>query len=206
MKKATSIILAIMITLSASLSLAKTVEPEDPQTERIAGKTVNATVGEYLEILKAFRVTVYENDRFDEEDVDSLTSGDILLADGRAFTVKEMTKAPYGEPMAVTEDGYEIVFDKDDDEYTAHYTDDDRQCMHAIAVVLLTPAEGIIYEDNSDPDLDSQMKVAEGLDAILKAKAEKEEYSNGFDFYATRVTLNEKLEIVRIHQDYDVAQ
>jgi hypothetical protein len=78
--------------------------------------------------------------------------------------------------------------------------------MHAIAVVYLPAADGIVYEDNSDPDLDAQMKVVEGLEAILKAKAEKEETSIGFDFYATTVTLNEKLEIVKIHQNYDVAQ
>jgi hypothetical protein len=50
------------------------------------------------------------------------------------------------------------------------------------------------------------MKVYEGLQEVLKAKAEKEENSIGFDFYATTVTLNEKLEIVKIHQNFDVAQ
>ncbi len=50
------------------------------------------------------------------------------------------------------------------------------------------------------------MKAVMGLEEILKAKAEKEETSIGFDFYATKVTLNENLEIVLIHQDYDVAQ
>ena len=78
--------------------------------------------------------------------------------------------------------------------------------MHAIAVLLLPPAEDIVYEDNSDPDLDAQIKVYYGLEEILKIKAEKEEISIGFDFYATTVTLNEKLDIVKIHQDFDVAQ
>lgn len=77
--------------------------------------------------------------------------------------------------------------------------------MHAIAVLLLPPAEGIVYEDNSDPELDAQMKVYDGLEEILKVKAEKEETSIGFDFYATTVTLNGKPEIVKIHQDFDVA-
>ena len=102
--------------------------------------------------------------------------------------------------------GSEIVFEKKGDDFGARSTDDDRVYMHAIAVLQLKPAEGIVYEDNSDPDLDAQMKVITGLEEILKAKAEKEETSIGFDFYATKVTLNEKLEIVRIHQDYDVAQ
>ena len=205
-KKIVSFVLAIVMVFTVSMALAKTVEPEETDTERLAGKTVHATVGEYLDFQNAFRVTVYENDRFDSEDIDSLAAGDILLANGMPETVKEMTKAPDGELMAVTADGLEIVFVKDGDDYTAHFTDDDRQCMHAIAVLLLPAAEGIVYEDNSDPDLEAQMKVTEGLDGILKAKAEKEEISNGFDFYATTVTLNEKLEIVRIHQDFDVAQ
>ena len=205
-KKIVSFVLAIVMVFTVSMALAKTVEPEETDTERLAGKTVHATVGEYLDFQNAFRVTVYENDRFDSEDIDSLAAGDILLANGMPETVKEMTKTPDGELMAVTADGLEIVFVKDGDDYTAHFTDDDRQCMHAIAVLLLPAAEGIVYEDNSDPDLEAQMKVTEGLDGILKAKAEKEEISNGFDFYATTVTLNEKLEIVRIHQDFDVAQ
>lgn len=205
-RKLISLILAVVMLLTVSPALAKTVEPEDPETEQVAGKTVHATVGEYIDILNAFRVTVYENDRFDDDDIDSLAAGDVLLADGRPYTVREMTKSPDGDLMAVTGDGYEIMFLKDGDEYIACYTDDDRQCMHAIAVLLLPPAEGIVYEDNSDPDLGAQMKTAEGLEEILKAKAEKEETSIGFNFYATTVTLNEKLEIVKIHQDFDVAQ
>ena len=108
--------------------------------------------------------------------------------------------------MVVTEDGSEIVLVKDGDEYTARSTDDDRQYMHAIAVLLLCPAEGLVYEDDSDPDLDAQMKVYDSLEEILKVKAEKEETSIGFDFYATTVTLTDKLEIVKIHQRFDVAQ
>ncbi len=48
--------------------------------------------------------------------------------------------------------------------------------------------------------------VTTGLEEILKIKAEKEETSIGFDYYATLIELNGNLEIVRIHQDYDVAQ
>ena len=206
MKKLISLALALAMLLTFSAALAVTVEPEDPEIERFAGRTVNATVGEYVDYLNAFRVTVYENDRFDDDDVERLAAGDILLAGGTPYTVKEMTKAPDGEPMAIMEDGSEIIFDRAGEDYTARSTDDDRQYMHAIAVLQLKPAEGIVYEDNSDPDLDAQMKVITGLEEILKAKAEKEETSIGFDFYATTVTLNEKLEIVKIHQNYDVAQ
>ena len=205
-RKRVCVILAVVMVFTASLALAKTVEPEGPKTVRFAGQTLHATVGEYVDFMNAFRVTVYENDRFAAGEIDSLAAGDILLADGRPYTVREMTTLPDGEPMAVLEDGLEIVFVKDGEGYTAHYTDDDRQCMRAVAELFLSPAEGIVYEDNSDPDLDAEMKVYEGLEAVLAAKAEKEETSIGFDFYATTVTLNENLEITNIHQNYDVAQ
>ncbi len=205
-RKLTALALAVVLVFSVSLALANTVEPEIVAAGPLAGSTVHATVGEYIEPLNAFWVTVYEYDRFSAGDVEGLAAGDILLADGTPCTVKEMSAAPEGEPMAVTGDGLEIVFTKDGDGYSAHFTDDDRQCMHAVAVLLLSPVEGIVYEDNSDPDLDAEMKVYEGLEAVLAAKAEKEETSIGFDFYATTVTLNENLEITAIHQDYDVAQ
>ena len=206
MKKLISLILILALALSASAALAKTVLPDQDEFEGLAGMVVNATVGEYVDYLNAFKVTVYENDRFDDDDVEFLSAGDILLAGGRPGTVKEMTRTTEGDLMAIMEDGSEIVFVKKGDDYLAYSTDDDRQYMHAIAVLTLNPAEGIVYEDNSDPDLDAKMKVVMGLEEILKAKAEKEETSIGFDFYATKVTLNEKLEIERIHQDYDVAQ
>ena len=203
-KKLVSFILAVVMVFTASLALAKTVEPEDQETEHFAGKTVHATVGEYVESLKSFKVTVYENDRFDDDDIASLAAGDILLAGGRPYTIREMTKTADGEPMAVIEGEPEIIFVKNGDDYTAQLIDDDRQCLHAVAVLLLPAAEGIVYEDNSMPG--EQMKTVQGLEEILKAKAEKEENSIGFDGYATTVTLNEQLEIVKIHQDFDVAQ
>lgn len=205
-KKLVSMILAVLMVFAATAALAKTVEPDDPEIERFAGQTVNATIGEYNEILGAFKVTVYVPDRFDDDDVEALAAGDILRAGGQVYTVKEMTTAPDGEPMAILDDGSEIVFDRSGDDFTARSSDDDRQYMSAVAVLYLKPAEGIVYEDDSDPDLEAEMKVYDGLEAVLGAKAEKEETSIGFDFYATTVTLNERLEIVKIHQGYDVAQ
>ena len=84
-------------------------------------------------------------------------------------------------------------------------TDDDRHFMHAFAVLVLPVAADIVYEDASDPEK-AEPVVTKGLEEILKIKAEKEETSIGFDYYATIIELNNNLEIVRIHQDYDVAQ
>ena len=205
-RKLVSIILAVLMVFAATAALAKTVEPDDPEIERFAGRTVNATVGEYNEILGAFKVTVYAPDRFDDDDVEALAAGDVLRAGSRVYTVREMATAPDGETMAVLDDGSEIIFDRAGDDYTARSSDDDRQYMSAVAVLFLKPAEGIVYEDDSDPDLEAETKVYEGLEAFMGAKAEKEENSIGFHYYATTVTLNDNLEIVKIHQDFDVAQ
>ncbi|MCR5566482.1 MAG: hypothetical protein K6F61_06490 [Clostridiales bacterium] len=205
-RKCLSVILAAMMAFTVSAALAKTVEPEGSWNAVMAGLTVHATVGEYNEITGTFEVTMYEPDQFAAEAVESLAAGDVLLADGQAYTVREMTAAPDGEPMALTEDGMEIIFDRNEDGYSARYSDDDRQCMHAFRQLHLAPSPIIIFEDNSDPDLDAEVKVTEGLEEILKIKAEKEENSIGFDFYATTVTLSENLQILKIHQDFDVAQ
>ena len=44
--------------------------------------------------------------------------------------------------------------------------------MNEIAVLHLPLAEGAIFEDNSDPDLDAKPVITEGLEGILKVQAE----------------------------------
>ena len=204
-RKTACFVLALALAFVCCAAMAKTVEPAGSWNAVMEGLTVHATVGKYSEITGTFEVTMYEPDQFTAEAVESLAAGDVLLADGRAYTVKEMTAAPDGEPMAVTDGGFEIIFDKNEDGYSARYSDDDRLCMHAFRKLYLAPSPIIIYEDNSDPETD-EPKVTEGLENILKIKAEKEETSIGFDFYATTVTLGENLQILRIRQDFDVAQ
>ena len=122
------------------------------------------------------------------------------------YKVKEKTEQESGDFLVITEDGSEIVFVQvGDEDMIAQSTDDDRRYMHAFGILHLPAAANIRYEDNSDPDTE-EAAVTEGLENILAVKAEKEKNSNGFDFYATTVTLNENLEIEVIHQDFDVAQ
>ncbi len=205
-KKLFSLVLAAIMILAVSAAAAKTVEPEDTEIERLAGATVHATVGEWNEDAKVFTVTMYEDDRFEIEDIERLEAGDVLLAGGGVYRVKEKQETEDGGFMVVTEDGYEIVFVQiGGDEFIAQSTDDDRRYMHAFAVLYLPAAEGLTYEDYSDPEK-QDATVTTGLEEILKIKAEKEKYSIGFDFYATMITLNENLEIELIHQAYDVAQ
>ena len=205
MKKLISLILVVVMAFSVSLAFAKTLEPHNSGDGRLAGLVVNATVGEYNADTKTFTVTMYEDDSFAIEDVEKLAAGDTVLAGGWLYRVKEKTEDENGDIRIVTETGEEIEFVQVGGDYMmAQSTDDDRRFMHAFAIMHLPAAEGIVYEDNSDPD--ANQVVTEGLDNILKIKAEKEETSIGFDFYATIIELNENMEIVRIHQDFDVAQ
>ena len=205
MKKTVFLIMAAVMILTASIAAAKTVEPESTETSGLPGVTVHATVGEYDAQTKTFTVTLYDDDRFDISKIEKLEIGDTLLAGGRLYKVKE--KAEKDEDiMVVTEDGYEIVFVQvGDDGMIAQSTDDDRRYMHAFSILHLPVAAAIRYEDNSDPDKEEAV-ITEGLESILKIKAEKEANSIGFDFYATIITLNENMEIEVIHQDFDVAQ
>ena len=206
MKKTVSLILAAMMVFAASLALAKTVEPESTETNGLAGSTIHATIGDYDAQAKTFTVTLYDDDRFSIDNIEKLEAGDTLLAGGRLHKVKEKTEEENGDFTVVTEDGYEIVFYQvGDEDMIAQSTDDDRRYMHAFSILHLPAAAGIRYEDNSDPDQE-EADVTEGLENILAVKAEKEENSNGFDFYATIITLNENMEIEVIHQDFDVAQ
>ena len=205
-KKLISLTLAVVMIFSVSLAFAKTLETEDSDYEHLAGTVVNATVGEYNANTKTFTVTLYEDDCFDGEDVARLAAGDTLLADGRVYRVKEVTKDDSGDIRIIAENGEEMYFTQIGGENMAlRNINDDRRCMHAFAVLQLPAAEGIVYEDNSDPEK-LEAAVTTGLEEILKIKAEKEETSIGFDYYATLIELNGNLEIVRIHQDYDVAQ
>ena len=200
MKKLISLVLALTMLFTVSLAFAKTVDPD-----HLAGSTVHATVGEYNAEEKTFTVTVYDYDRYSEEDVAALAVGDTILAGGYLYQVTGIQDVD-GTTIFLCDGGEEIHFEKEGDALIALSSFDDRIFMNIVTVLHLPAADGMIYEDNSDPDLDTQMKTVEGLDAILKAKAEKEEISIGFDYYATTVTLNDSLEIVKIHQDYDVAQ
>ena len=206
MKKTVSLILVAVMIFTVSLAMAKTVEPESTETSGLAGATIHATVGEYDAQAKTFTVILYDDDRFDIDRIEKMETGDTLLAGGQLYKVKEKTEEENGDIMVVTESGYEIVFVQVGDEgMIAQSTDDDRRYMHAFSILHLPAAASIRYEDNSDPEK-AEAVVTEGLENILKIKADKEATSIGFDFYATIITLNENMEIEVIHQDFDVAQ
>ncbi len=208
MKKLVSLLMVIVMVFGAAAAFAATIGPEDDGYERLAGRTVNATVGEFNEDTKTFTVTVYDYDHFDEDEIPELSAGDTLLAGGCLYKVREIEKH---NDLTVyhCEDGEEIYFEPayyDEDDLIARSTFDDRFFMHVIAELHLPAAEGIILEDNSDPDLDAVPIITTGLEEILKVKADKEENSIGLNFYATTITLNSNLEIEKIHQDFDVSQ
>ena len=47
-RKLAAFVLAVVMVSTVSLALAKTAEPVSPAAESLAGRTVNATVGEYI--------------------------------------------------------------------------------------------------------------------------------------------------------------
>ena len=207
MKKLIALGLAAVTLFAGSLASAKTMEPEEAKIERLAGKTVHATVGAYDEGSNTFTVTIYENDRYDEDDIRAFGAGDTILAGGELHRVKELDKL---DDLVIyrCDDGEEIYFSasyEDDDEMIARSTMDDRIFMRAVAFVKLPAGADIVYEDNTDPEVEGKAIIHEGLENVLKAKTNMETNSIGFDFYSTLITLNENLEIVRIHQDYDVS-
>lgn len=205
-KKLIALALAVLMALTATAALAKSVEPEDTELDHFAGATLHATVGSYNETTKTFTVTLYDDDRYDAEDIEKMEIGDILLCGGEVYRVKEKKMLEDGDIETVMEDGTEINFIQvGDDGMVAQSPDDDRRFMHAFAVLQLPAAWNIILEDASDVEKEEPV-ITVGLEEILKIKAEKEETSIGFDFYATIILVNENLEIARIHQDFDVAQ
>lgn len=205
-KKLVSLTLAVVMLFSVSLAFAKTVEMDDTDYEHLAGIVVSATVGEYDEVSKTLTVTLYEDDAFDVEDVLKLEAGDIFLAGGHLFKVKEAKVEEDGSVYVATEEGEEMYFiTVGDEDMIVQSSINDRRYMHAFAILHLPVAENVVYEDDSDPEKDKP-EVTTGLEEILKIKEEKEKTSIGFDYYSTIIELNENLEIVRIHQDYDVAQ
>gem|GEM_PF-3360415 len=208
LKKLASLILIIALLLTSVSALAATVEPEETEDmEHLAGKSFPATVGEYNDLDKTLQLFIYARDCYDDDDIAKIAAGDILLAGGRIHRVKAIGTLD-GDRMVTCEDGEEIIFTRawdDDDDMIACSTDDDRIYMHCIGVVYLPAAADITLTDRSDPDRD-QPVIIKGLDDILKIKAEKEETSNGLDYYAVTVTLDRDLQIKAIEQVFDVAQ
>ncbi len=197
--------LAALMVLAAATAQAAMVEPADTGIGRLAGATVSATVGMYNEFEKTFTVTLYEDDRFNAEDIETLAPGDLLLAGGALYKMTG-TEPLNEDTVYLFEGGEEILFvPAEDGKLLAQSTFDDRRFMHAYAVLQLPAAENLILEDASDPESMDPVVTA-GLENILKVKAEMEETSNGLNYYATKITLNGDLEIVSIHRDYDVAQ
>ena len=174
MKNRRAFILARLVLFSASLALAKTVEPAGTEMEHFAGKTLHAAVGAYDPATGTFPVTVYDYDRYDRGDANNLATGDILLAGGFLYRIIGRQDV-LDDTVFLCEDGEEIYFGQSydgSDDLIARSTTDDRIFMNAVTILHLPPAEGIIYEDNSDPDLDAEAVVTEGLEDILSVQAE----------------------------------
>lgn len=208
MKAKIALTLVLVLILLASIAFAKTVEPKWKEFGPLAGKTIHATISDYNAETKTFTVTLYEYDRYDPEDTEGIAIGDSLLAGGYLYKINGLDQLD-DTTVFLCDGGEEIYFgesyDDDDNDLIARSTMDDRIFMHVVTVLHLPVAEGIVFEDNSDPEK-MEMDIIKGLDAILNVQAAKNEYSNGLNYYATKISINDNLEIEKIHQDFDVAQ
>lgn len=209
MKKLIALVLVLALALGVSMAAAEKAVPDIEGVDLETGAPFHAAIGEFNPTDKTIELRVYAYDKFDEDDVKKLTAGDVILAGGDLYVITD-EKEIDGERVFVCSDGNEIYFEKIDgsnDDLIARKITDDRIFMNEVSVLRLPIADNAVYEDDSDPDLDVPAKVYTGLEEVLKVI----EAANGGQPYgmfpsAVTVTLNERMEIVKIHQAYDVGQ
>ena len=209
MKKLIALVLVLALALGVSMAAAEKAVPDIEGVDLETGAPFHASIGEFNPTDKTLELRVYAYDKFDEDDVKKLTAGDVILAGGDLYVITD-EKEIDGSRVFVCSDGNEIYFEKIDgsnDDLIARNITDDRIFMNVVSVLRLPVADNAVYEDDSDPDLDVPAKVYTGLEEVLKVI----EAANGGQPYgmfpsAVTVTLNERMEIVKIHQAYDVGQ
>ncbi len=209
MKKLIALVLVLALALGVSMAAAEKAVPDIEGVDLETGAPFHAAIGEYNAEDKTIELRVYAYDKFDEDDVKKLTAGDVILAGGDLYVITD-EKEIDGSRVFVCSDGNEIYFEKlngSNDDLIARTITDDRIFMNEVSVLRLPIADNAVYEDDSDPDLDVPAKIYTGLEEVLKVI----EAANGGQPYgmfpsAVTVTLNERMEIVKIHQAYDVGQ
>ena len=209
MKKLIALVLVLALALGVSMAAAEKTVPDIEGVDLETGAPFHAAIGEFNPTDKTLELRVYAYDKYDEDDVKKLTAGDVILAGGYLYTIAD-EKEMDGERVFVCSDGNEIYFEKlngSNDDLIARTIIDDRIFMNEVSVLHLPIADNAVYEDDSDPNLETAAKIYTGVEDILKVI----EAANGGQPYgmfpsAVTVTLNERMEIVKIHQAYDVGQ
>lgn len=204
-KKLTALFVALAIMISATCAFAATLEPEEAKLEKLSGATFNASVMEFHPEDQSFRVTVFENEMFEKEDVEKLQAGDLVVVDGFRKKVASVNKEEDGAILMTTDSGEEYYFTPSGDEMSVTNAIDDRTGMRIVTEVYLPLAKDCVLEDKSDLEA-AEPKVSKGAEEIMKAKEALEKDSIGLDYYATTVSVNENLEITHITRNYDVSQ
>jgi hypothetical protein len=206
MKKLTALVLALALALSVSLAFAEKAIPDIEHIDLKAGETFHAAIGDYNPEDGTFVVRVYAWDTYDEDDVAKLTAGDIILAGGDIYVIKD-EREESGDRVFIVNDDEEIYFEKFDGELICRNLLNGRIFMNVVSVLRLPVADDVVYEDASNPDLEVPAKIFSGLQDVQDAiKRAAEDHTYGLIASFTTVTINERLEIVKIHQAYDVAQ
>lgn len=208
MKKLTALVLALALALSVSLAFAGQVEPEVHGVKKLSDTSFNATVGEYDPNYKTFTLYVTAAEQFKKADVEKLAVGDTLVVGGWPYKVQEI-KETDGYKVYVTDDFGEIYFDTldevDSDHLVARSLMNGKVFSNVVTILYLKATEDMVFEDDSEPDLNAQMKVVNGLQDFLAVKTTLDADNRLFGD-ATTITVNENMEITKIHLAYDVTQ
>ena len=196
-------LLAVVMLLTATAALAQTVEPiQELMPESLAGHTFTATLKTYDTEIECFPAVFYEKDTYKKEEVESLKVGDALVFCDGEHIISNIGKSPMDTLELQFEDGEEILLDENEDgTFSARMSTDDMECMHIQDEWNLKPAADIVLIDRSYIEKDEPVTV-NGLEAILKLQAQREEESIGFDYTVTTIELNENSEIAVIHVAY----
>ena len=209
MKKLIALVLVLALALGVSMAAAEKAVPDIEGVDLETGAPFHASFGEFNSTDKTFQLHVYAYDKYDEDDVKKLTAGDTILAGGELYLITDEEEIDGGR-VFVCSDGNEIYFEKlngSSDDLVARTITDGRIFMNVVSVLRLPIAEDAVYEDDSDPNLEVPAKVYTGLEEILKAIDEASAGQPfGMNASAITVTLNDRMEIVKIHQAYDVGQ
>ena len=202
--KILAVLLAVMMLLTTTAALAQTVEPiQELMPESLAGQTFTATLKTYDAEIECFPAVFYERDTYRKEDIESLKVGDVLVFCDGEHRISNIGKSPMDTVELRFEDGEEILLDEEEEEdtFSARMSTDDMECMHIQDEWNLKPAADIVLIDRSYIEKDEPVTV-NGLEAILKLQAQREEESIGFDYTVTTIELNENSEIAVIHVAY----
>ena len=201
MKKIVSLVCAVLLLASVCCASAQTIAPLPSEALRslLAGKTFAAALHGYASNEESYRLSLslYERISFAPDVIEALQPGDTIALDWRQISVKSVEKDESGYQI---KDEWNMVYFLYADENGNYYCVDESEHTMLREVVSFdcVPADGFVYVDASDPDLDAEprnLALADVINTYLES-----------DFYFTeentRITFNENGEALTLTRVY----